>query len=106
MSKHEPDYAQRVLAAVQRMLPERLSRQHRGGVTTIMILGTPNVGKTTLLNALKAQAAKQGLLQDIRVGKREVGPVPGVTKRVAGVQVHPCSRCPISLQAHCAAHLG
>lgn len=83
ISKHDRDYVPRVLEAVKRLL----GPAKPGKVGTVMIVGTPNLGKTTLVNALTAHAAKSGLLEASRVGQRQVGPLPGVTKSVAGVQV-------------------
>lgn len=58
-----------------------------GDVHLVMVVGTPNVGKTSLINALKRHCNSQGLLNNPRSGKLEVGPLPGVTKRVSGIKV-------------------
>jgi hypothetical protein len=84
ISNDDKECAGKVLSIVQQWLPNKPSL---GAVGVMMILGTPNIGKTTLLNAIKAHAFKAGMMQTDRATMRDVGPLPGVTKRVSGVQV-------------------
>lgn len=83
-SKQETSFASDVLAAVRSCLP---LQQTAGEVFILMVVGTPNVGKTTLVNSLKRHHFENGRLHATRIGKLAVGPLPGVTKRVAGVKV-------------------
>lgn len=83
-SKQDDDFATCVLDAVKSCLPPTHAA---GQVYVLMVVGTPNVGKTTLINSLKRHYFANGSLQTVRTGKLQVGPLPGVTKRVAGVKV-------------------
>lgn len=76
--------AEQVLRAVQRWLPQQ---RHAGKVAVLLTLGTPNIGKSSLVNQLKAHAVREGLLAAQRVGRVQVGPEPGVTKQVSGIKV-------------------
>lgn len=64
-------------------------------VHVIMVVGTPNVGKTSLINALRQHARKEGLLDVPRAGQLPVGALPGVTKHVSGIKV-----CAAHSQSH------
>ena len=89
-------FAAEVLAAVRMCLPgtetslERTSSAGPGAangrVHIVMVVGTPNVGKTSLINALRRHARAQGLLHVPRTGQLPVGPLPGVTKHVSGIK--------------------
>lgn len=83
-SKQDEDFASSVLDTVKSCLPPT---HGAGQVFVLMVVGTPNVGKTTLINSLKRHYFVKGNLQADRLGKLQVGPLPGVTKRVAGVKV-------------------
>ena len=83
-SNQDDYFASSVLDAVKSCLP---ATHAAGQVYVLMVVGTPNVGKTTLVNALKRHYFVTGSLQADRLGKLQVGPLPGVTKRVAGVKV-------------------
>lgn len=90
-------FAAEVLAAVRMCLPgadgsldralNKASRTADGRVHVVMVVGTPNVGKTSLVNALRRHARTHGLLDVPRTGQLPVGPLPGVTKHVAGIKV-------------------
>lgn len=76
--------AEQVLRAVQRWLPQQ---RGVGKVAVMLTMGTPNIGKSSLVNQLKAHAVREGLLAAQRVGRVQVGPLPGVTKQVSGIRV-------------------
>lgn len=98
------NFAAEVLAAVRMCLPSAetslegvsntrpsSSRAANGRVHVVMVVGTPNVGKTSLINALRRHARTQGLLDVPRAGQLPVGPLPGVTKHVSGIKVCHCN---------------
>jgi ribosome biogenesis GTPase A len=83
-SSTSKDVAAQVLRSIKRWLPED---RDTGTVQIMMVVGTPNVGKTTFINAMKRHAVESGLSRAQKASKLEVGPTPGVTKRVSGVKV-------------------
>jgi ribosome biogenesis GTPase A len=73
----KPKDVHKLLAAIQtaiRTAPVQLGRQ-----SNALILGIPNVGKSTLINALRAQSG-------FSVGKKaeKTGALPGVTRQLSG----------------------
>jgi 50S ribosome-binding GTPase len=83
-SQTSKDVAAQVLAAARGLLPRKAKL---GDVCTMMVVGFPNTGKTTLLNAIKQHAVRKQLLVVQRAGRLHTGPLPGVTKQVAGFKV-------------------
>lgn len=88
-SKDDKNSVTKVLEAVREWLP---NKQGQGEVYVMMVVGVPNVGKSTFINALKQHAHKQGLLRADRVSQLTVGPLPGVTKQVLGFKVLPLTQ--------------
>eukprot|EP00232_Nephroselmis_pyriformis_P026252 CAMPEP_0182871194 /NCGR_PEP_ID=MMETSP0034_2-20130328/10980_1 /TAXON_ID=156128 /ORGANISM="Nephroselmis pyriformis, Strain CCMP717" /LENGTH=216 /DNA_ID=CAMNT_0025003731 /DNA_START=45 /DNA_END=691 /DNA_ORIENTATION=- len=88
-SAPKPKSAKQILAAVQGLL-----REHCGGADTLlaMVVGVPNVGKSSLINAMRQVAARQGQAlgrKDSKgpLSRAKMGPLPGVTRHLAGFQV-------------------
>ncbi|KAI8463369.1 MAG: P-loop containing nucleoside triphosphate hydrolase protein [Monoraphidium minutum] len=70
---------------------ERLRSERRGhsGMALMMVVGTPNTGKSRLINAMKLVSRSQGALPGEQAFNRTAltGDTPGLTRRVEGFQV-------------------
>jgi ribosome biogenesis GTPase A len=80
---HAPLEVARLLRRlVSRAAAAAEGREFRGQPFTLAIVGAPNAGKSTLLNALARQGSGQGR-------RAKTGAVPGITRSLSGyVTVH------------------
>lgn len=81
-----PGSAAAILDAMKGMVSRNAVQQP---LTTMLVMGIPNTGKSSLINALKETAGQQGRLGARRAqrGKAATGPLPGVTRTISGFQV-------------------
>ena len=84
---HVDAHAPREVAGLLRQLVSRAAaaaedREFRGQPFRLALVGAPNAGKSTLLNALARQGSGQGR-------RAKTGAVPGITRSISGyVMVH------------------
>lgn len=85
MAVHD-DQAKRVLDAALSWLSA--DRPH-SDMSLVLVAGMPNTGKSSLINALKRAAQKQGLLEGEQAYHKtaKAGPLPGVTQHLGGFKV-------------------
>eukprot|EP01025_Chloroclados_australasicus_P019352 TRINITY_DN20557_c0_g1_i1.p1 TRINITY_DN20557_c0_g1~~TRINITY_DN20557_c0_g1_i1.p1 ORF type:complete len:396 (-),score=38.42 TRINITY_DN20557_c0_g1_i1:392-1579(-) len=69
-------------------LEELKSKKAKDDILLAMIIGVPNCGKSSLINAMRAEAKQQGLLEERKSKQRVVtGPLPGVTRALSSFQI-------------------
>ncbi|GLI65434.1 hypothetical protein VaNZ11_008799 [Volvox africanus] len=65
------------------------SERCNADLNLMMVTGAPNTGKSSLINALKRAAQREGLLEGEHAFQRTArsGPLPGVTRQLGGFKV-------------------
>ncbi|MEW5318931.1 MAG: hypothetical protein WDW38_010113 [Sanguina aurantia] len=78
-----------VSAALKEALEWLTAERTHADLSLMMVLGVPNVGKSSLINALKLCANSDGLLGGEQAYHKtaKTGPLPGVTQQLGGFQV-------------------
>eukprot|EP01024_Parvocaulis_polyphysoides_P039753 TRINITY_DN35961_c0_g1_i1.p1 TRINITY_DN35961_c0_g1~~TRINITY_DN35961_c0_g1_i1.p1 ORF type:complete len:309 (-),score=49.74 TRINITY_DN35961_c0_g1_i1:117-1004(-) len=67
---------------------ELKSKEKKDDILLAMVVGVPNCGKSSLINAMRAESNQQGLLTPKKSPQKvTVGPLPGVTKNMSSFQV-------------------
>ncbi|XXG85433.1 hypothetical protein AAC387_Pa11g0510 [Persea americana] len=83
INAHNKSSVQKLLAHVELKLKEVISREP---TLLVMVVGVPNVGKSTLINSIHQIAAARFPVQE-KKKRATVGPLPGVTQDIAGYKI-------------------